>query len=158
MFNKKLFVIAIFFVSLIAISTVSASENATEKITTTEIDSSSDVILSNSIDDESLTDTDNRTFRELQDKIDAADEGDTVHLENDYVNDGNFSSDGINITKAITIEGNGFIINAAGNSRIFNIDATKNVILNNISFNGGNASYGGAIIFNNDIEVHSFII
>lgn len=75
MFNKKLFVIAIFFVSLIAISTVSASENATEKIATAEIDSSSDVILSNSIDDEILTDSDNGTFRELQDKIDAADEG-----------------------------------------------------------------------------------
>ena len=43
------------------------------------------MILSKAIGDEILTDTDNGTFRELQDKIDAADEGGTVYLENDYV-------------------------------------------------------------------------
>lgn len=99
LFNKKLFLAAIFFISLIAISAVSASENTTEKIATAETVSSSDVILSKDICDEILTDTDNGTFRELQDKIDAADEGGTVYLENDYVNDGNFSSEGIIITR-----------------------------------------------------------
>ena len=84
--NKKIMIFAIFFVALIAVSAVSASGNATKKIASVETDSSSDVILSKSIGDEILTDTDNGTFRELQDKIDAADEGGTVYLENDYVN------------------------------------------------------------------------
>ena len=92
------------------------------------------------------------TFKELQDEIDAAVEGSTIYLRKDYVNDGNFSSEGINITKAITIEGNGFAIDATCFSRIFNIDAAKNVVLNNIIFKNGLADYGGAIIFNNNIS------
>ena len=140
--NKKLILGAIFFVSLIAISAVSASENITDDIPI-GIDSSNDEIL---------TVRDNGTFSDLQDKIDAAEEGSTVYLENNYINDGNFSSEGISITKAITVEGNGFTIDASKYSRIFNIDATKNVILNNIKFNAGNASDGGAIKFNNAIS------
>lgn len=94
----------------------------------------------------------NGTFKELQDEIDAVAEGGTLYLRKNYVNDGNFSSEGINITKAITIEGNGFAIEASGFSRIFNINATKNVVLNNIIFKDGFAENGGAIIFNNNIS------
>lgn len=92
------------------------------------------------------------TFKELQDEIDAVAEGGTLYLRKNYVNDGNFSSEGINITKAITIEGNGFAIEASCFSRIFNINVTKNVVLNNIIFKDGLADNGGAIIFNNDIS------
>ncbi len=92
------------------------------------------------------------TFQELQEEIDAASEGDTIYLRKNYVNDGSFSSEGINITKAITIEGNGFAIDAACFSRIFNINATKNVILNKIIFKNGFIDNGGAIIFNNNIS------
>ncbi|WP_462315393.1 Ppx/GppA phosphatase family protein [Methanobrevibacter sp.] len=94
----------------------------------------------------------NGTFEELRDKINATVEGGIIYLNRNYVNDGRFSSEGINITKAITIEGNGFTIDASGFSRIFNINATKNVVLNNITFKGGLADNGGAVIFNNDIS------
>ena len=92
------------------------------------------------------------TFEELRDKINATVEGGIIYLNRNYVNGGRFSSEGINITKAITIEGNGFTIDASGFSRIFNINATKNVVLNNITFKGGFADNGGAIIFSNDIS------
>ena len=53
----------------------------------------------------------------------------------------------MNITKTITINGNGFTINALGYTRIFNITAA-NVVLNNIKFVNGNASgiYNNAIV------------
>ena len=92
------------------------------------------------------------TFKGLQDTIYAAAEGSTIYLRNDFLNNGNFSSEGMNITKSIIIDGNGFKIDASGYSRIFNIFATKNVVLKNIVFTGGSADYGGAIIFNNNIS------
>ena len=94
----------------------------------------------------------NGTFEELQDEINATGEGGIIYLNRNYVNDGSFSSNGINITKAITIEGNGFTIDASGFSRIFNINAVKNVVLKNITFKGGLADNGGAVIFNNNIS------
>ena len=96
--------------------------------------------------------SDNGTFEELQDEINATVEGGIIYLNKNYVNVGSFSSEGINITKAITIEGNGFTIDASGFSRIFNINAVKNVVLNNITFKGGLADNGGAVIFNNNIS------
>lgn len=95
---------------------------------------------------------DNGTFKELQDKINAATEGSIIYLRNDYTNKGDFSIEGINITKPIIIEGNGFTIDASGYSRILNIYATKNLVLNNLIFKGGFAYDGGAIIFNNNIS------
>ncbi len=92
------------------------------------------------------------TFKGLQDTIYAAAEGSTIYLRNDFLNNGNFSSEGMNITKSIIIDGNGSKIDASGYSRIFNIFATKNVVLKNIVFTGGSADYGGAIIFNNNIS------
>ena len=92
------------------------------------------------------------TFKGLQDTIYAAAEGSTIYLRNDFLNNGNFSSEGMNITKSIIIDGIGSKIDASGYSRIFNIFATKNVVLKNIVFTGGSADYGGAIIFNNNIS------
>ena len=161
MLNKKLILVLIFFISLIAVSAVSASENATEQIEAGEIDSLDDEIsavaiedeiLTEQVDDKISTDTDNGTFSDLQDKINAASEGGTIYLNNNYTNNGSFSGDGIIIEKPITIEGNGFTIDAASHSRIFTINATTNVTLNNITFKFGSADYGGAVKFNQNIS------
>ena len=95
---------------------------------------------------------DESNFNDLQTKIDAADEGGTVNLTNNYTYDDSFSSDGITITKAITINGNGFTINGLNKARIFNINASDHIILNNITFINGKSNLGGAIIFNNAIS------
>ena len=64
-------------------------------------------------------------------------------------------TEGIEIKKPITINGNGHKIDAQGKSRIFNIiSGTENVVFNNIIFvNGFADDYGGAIMINNVNEV-----
>ncbi|MBE6506159.1 MAG: hypothetical protein E7Z73_10605, partial [Methanobrevibacter millerae] len=103
-------------------------------------------------ENEVLGSPDESNFNDLQTKIDAADEGGTVNLTNNYTYDDSFSSDGITITKAITINGNGFTINGLNKARIFNINASDHIILNNITFINGKSNLGGAIIFNNAIS------
>ena len=97
-----------------------------------------------------LQTNDNGTFSDLQDKINATEEGGTVNLTNDY-NYGESDKE-ISITKAITINGNGFTINGMEKSRIFNIEASGNIVLSNITFLNGNSDLGGAVIFNNDVS------
>ena len=107
-----------------------------------------DVISSSDV--EILNAKDNGTFKDLQIKIDATGEGGTINLTNDYTYNG--TDEEININKSITINGNGFTINSLENSRIFNIKASSNIFLNNITFVNGKSDLGGAIIFNNDIS------
>ena len=87
------------------------------------------------------------SFQELQDMINAADEGSTIYLTNNYAYDDTFATDGINIYKSITIEGNSFTIDGLNKARIFNV-FSENVVLNNITFANGHNQDGGAIMFN----------
>ena len=90
----------------------------------------------------------NKTFTDLKNLIDTASPGNTIKLEDDYTNDGFITADGIEITKAITINGNNHTLDAKGLSRIFNINAA-NVVLNNITLiNGHHDTQGGAIYWN----------
>lgn len=54
-------------------------------------------------------------------------------------------TEGISITKSLTINGNGFTINAQGKSRIFNIGTDANVVLNNITFINGYTQGNGEV-------------
>ena len=94
----------------------------------------------------------NSTFNRLQEYINKADANSVLTLYRDYAFlvgvDENLIA-GIVIDKPITINGNGYTINANGKARIFNI-AVDNVILTNITFANANASGdGGAIYFSN---------
>ena len=147
--NKKLTILSILFVALLAISAVSAAENITDTADASKLtadESASKIKLTDN------NDIDNGTFSELQNKIDTAGEGGTVDLKNNYTYDDTFSNSGITIAKPITINGNGFTINALGQSRIFNINALSNVTLKNITFINGRSNLGGAIIFNNAVS------
>ena len=87
------------------------------------------------------------TFAELQANITQATEGSTLTLNKNYECEDSFDSEGIPIDKALTIDGNGFKIDAQGKSRIFKITA-ENVILKNIIFtNGKTTGKGGAVYF-----------
>ena len=94
-----------------------------------------------------INEEDNGTFTALQQKINNAGDNYTIIFANNYTYDNGFTANGILINKSLTIDGKGYTINASHQSRIFNIVAA-NVTLKNISFINGNASCGGAIIWN----------
>ena len=100
---KKRYLLLIIIICFFAISTASAEEISDDaNIGVNNYDSS---LITESTDENLLTDS-YGTFDELQDEIDAVEEGGTLNLKRDYkyVND---SSDKISITKAITIDGQG---------------------------------------------------
>ena len=141
-------------VCLFAISTVSAEEICNETISQDSslmTDSVSEYNLSISLTDNEIQGSaDNGTFTDLQKKINNADVGSTITLENDYKYNSGFSTEGISINKTLTINGNGHVIDALGQSRIFFINSTK-VTLNNILFKNANTTdNGGAICWYGD--------
>ena len=147
MLNKKFMLMAIFIVSLLAISAVSASDlNSTDEIAID--DDSSDIV---SVSDEDCINANSKgTFTDLQNMINKASSGSTISLEKDYCYDDGFDTEGIQIYRPLYIDGNGHTINALGKSRIFNI-SDNDVVLDNIKFcNGKSAGYGGAILFNTE--------
>lgn len=83
------------------------------------------------------------SFEDLALKINSTPEGGLLILDMDYEYI-NGSNKGILISKSISIDGNGHVLNANHLSRMFNVTA-DNVTLKNISFINGNAfgRYGG---------------
>ena len=104
-------------------------------------------LLGASNDGEILSDSVNFTgtsFSELRSQISSLSTGDTLELRNNVFQDG---SGVISISKSITINGNGFTIDAQGRSAIFTI-GNYNVELVNINFvNAKNTQGGGAVYF-----------
>jgi len=139
---KKIMLLAIFLVSLLAVSAVSAADNATDDVvsvkkTTDEVVGvkENQVIDYTGIDDATGAE-DNGTFTALQKKINDAVEDSTVTLENDYAYDEGFGSDGITIYKSLTIDGNGHALDGLSESKIFLIKE-GHVVFKNIEFRNG---------------------
>ena len=129
---------------------ITSEDTITEEANEDELTSSSKNVneLTLISQEDSLTEIDNGTFTALQNKINNAEEGSTITLENDYVYDDGFDSEGINISKSLTIDGKGFTIDALNKSRIFYIsDNPLDIVLKNIEFCNGNTNSlpGGAI-------------
>ena len=104
-------------------------------------------LIGQSENDEPISEGNGGTFAELQAYINAA--GSTLTLNKSYECEDGFDSEGILIDKTITIDGQGFKIDAQKKSRIFNITA-ENVVLKNIIFtNGKTTGNGGAVYFEN---------
>ena len=145
---KKRILIILLFVFIISIASVSASEDVNQ---TNE--KSSDII-SISPDEDIINATDGGTFTDLQEKIDNAQEGSIINLENDYKYNEGFNQEGIVISKNLTINGNGHKIDGNFTARIFYIGgSTTGIVLNNIGFLNGFSNYvGGAIFIENGIN------
>ncbi|WP_298502357.1 hypothetical protein [uncultured Methanobrevibacter sp.] len=95
-------------------------------------------------------------FDELQKLIDNASDNGIINLEHNYTYTVGTDTitEGIGISKNLTINGNGFAIDAQGKSRIFNIDGGTNVLLNNITFtNGFSEGNGGAILAYGNVDI-----
>ena len=168
---------------LLSIANVFAiDENQTENININYADSTFEVdenensdLINNTKESEIIStgeNTDKGTFAELQTMINDASEGNTIYLLKDYFSD----NTNIKISKAITIEGNGFALDGLGKSKILQINTENYVVLNNMVFKNakdnavefnkknsnsaikncifenGIGTYGGAILFNNNVE------
>lgn len=93
-----------------------------------------------------LTVTDGKTFWDLNKTING-NSNKVINLDKDYAYNPDFDSDfteGIDITRKVTINGNGHSIDGNGQASIFWVNG-DNVNINNITFLNGNASNGGAI-------------
>ncbi len=147
--------VTLMLLAVLTVGAVSAADNLTDA---TEVlhDASSDEIGLNgdgavsSAQEDILSEKDNGTFTDLQKKIDDADEGSTIILENDYAYDEGFSNyTGIAISKSLIIDGNNHTIDGKSiggklNSRIFLLKSNI-IVLKNINFKDCLWFDGGAI-------------
>ena len=125
-FNKKILLLIILLI-LLTLQGVSAIDNHNS---TQELQAG---------DNELLSANDN-SFTTLQSLVDSGNS--TINLEKDYIRyDGENT---ILISKNMTINGNGHIIDANNTIRAFRISA-DNVILNNVTIKSGNDKLAGAI-------------
>jgi len=127
--TRKLLILFSLIALICSMATVSAADDASQTFSDTSI----------------LGSADGGTFTELQEKINNAEEGSTVNLENNYTDDGYGC---ISIAKSITVNGNGYTLDAEG-SAILNIES-DNVVLKNITFINGEY-YGVSVHGNNTI-------
>jgi len=149
-----------------SISAVAADENITfeqndvlnETVTPDDIqeleNQNSQSTVGNAVDDNTVLNNDEPSnFSQIQDKIDNANEGDTIFLDGKtYFGDG----DEIFVDKSITIIGGAnesdtslATLDAKGLSRIMNI-VSDNVVIKGITFMNGREGYAGAILWDGD--------
>ena len=151
---KKRYLFLILIVCLFAVSAVSGAEigNDTNMLENSDdsglmAESVNEDVLAVYLNEEEIQGSaDNGTFTALQKKINGASEGSIINLENNYNYDSGFSTKGITINKTLTINGNGYTIDALGESRIFYI-TSPTITLENITFKNGHSDWGGAIYF-----------
>ena len=100
-----------------------------------------------------------RSLIDIQNMIDAAEEGATIELDADYAYIEEFDAevkDGIVVDKAITIKGNGYTISGSNAARIFNVQAPmtlSNVTIADASVVGD----GGAIYASADLNIDNAV-
>ena len=131
-------------------SVVSASDiDSVDNLTSDDTDSNT--VLLGSDDSDVLSDSDG-SFIDLNDTISSSTDS-VITLNRNYTFNNETDSglvNGIVINRTLTIDGNGFTINAANGARIFTVTA-GNVVLKNIRFiNGYSTDNGGAILWSAD--------
>ena len=147
--GKFLFIVMIFIVSLLCISAVSAADDTASDISST-ID---DVTLEKTVNEEIIseegtgeTTQEPKSFTNLNDAINGNSD-DYISLDSDYnyTDDDSDFQHGINITRDVTINGNGHTIDGNNAARIFQVQGCA-VAFENIYFVNGNApgDYGNA--------------
>lgn len=153
--SKFLFIVALFLIIFTAQAVMAedVDQAALSEIDDSSLNSVDDVSndMEESSDDysEEILSDGEGTFTELQELIDNSDG--TLNLSKNYKYDSSVDSakkDGITITKAITINGNGYSIDGDNQARMFTIEQefSKYKIFRNITFmNGYSSGDGGAI-------------
>ena len=150
--TKQTFIIVLMLL-MFAIPAVSAEDTGDIDVTSDigAINSIDDVATEISSDDEISLQADISTssnFTNLQESITNAGEDDVISLTGDIIKSDDEKTsftNGITIDKDITINGNGYTIDANNDGRIFTVAEGVTLILNNIKLINGNSDYGGAI-------------
>ena len=139
--NKNLILISILFVAFLSVSVVSASDNVT--------DIDNDEYLARGINESDALEESPKTFTDLN-KLINDNQDIQINLDCDYVfskiSDSHLT-EGITISRSISIYGNGHTIDANNQARIFNV--TNYVNFYNIFFVNAKADSGSAITGNN---------
>ncbi len=137
--RKFLKVLAVLFILIVSSGVVCAQENASDVLADDYnqilADSNNDVL------GEPL-----KTFTDLKNDISGA--VDVFEVTSDYKFDNaTDNKDGVIIQgrDALIINGNGHVIDANGQSRIFLINVSQNIVINDLTFINTNASMGGAL-------------
>ena len=147
---KKIIIISLLALCLLfAVSGACASDVNDTAIAGDDTNDGAQII--SSAQEEFIQGTDNGTFTALQEKIWDAEEGSTVILENDYSYDEGFTTTGITVSKSLTIDGGGHIIDAKSEARIFYLSGA--VTLKNITFKNGFYKVGGSVYTNHENSV-----
>ena len=160
MLNKRIVVILFFFLTLTATLSLVSANDLTDDVVNASDDEASvgssidditseknvnEDILEMKFDDNHLESSNKGTFTELQNKINNAKKGATISLNMDYSYNKGFSTNGIRITKTITIDGKGHKIDGLKKSALFLINKANNVVLKNIVFENGCARGFGSV-------------
>lgn len=154
MISKKIFILLIILVSLLALPMVGAADNDT----CNEIFMDENTSFSMADDEcaDNILSSSSNSFSDLNDSIN---NGWTINLQSDYKYDSSRDfgfENGIVISRSITINGNGHTIDGNFQARIFN--ATTYVNFNNITFINAKADIGSAIIGSNYAVMNSKFI
>ncbi|WP_296882436.1 hypothetical protein [uncultured Methanobrevibacter sp.] len=137
---------------LLLILTIGAVSAADENITSDNLTVSKDLQIESSTD-EILSENEEGTFQELSDLIKNTPDAGTLKLDKNYAN--SKSGGEITISKSITIDGDGHILDSNSASRIFKVQTPDTVILKNIIFKNGNSKNGGAIALDYESNIYS---
>lgn len=144
---KKIIVLAIFLVSLLAVSVVSAADNLEGNCTLPNFNQE-DIIQVN--DNELINLSKGSSVGTLSDLANDIEKSDNyLNLTKNYICSDNQDSEyvgGIRINKQITIDGKGFTINGNNQSTLFWI-TSNDVVLKNIHFKDFKSSSVGAIVW-----------
>jgi len=124
-------------------STIELSQAGTDEM----LSSDEEELIGQTENVELISEGNSGTFSELQSNITQAAPNSILTLNKNYEYDSGFHIEGIVIDKSITIDGNGFKIDAHGNSRIFKITVDKVTLKNIIFVNGKTTDNGGAVYF-----------
>jgi predicted outer membrane repeat protein len=154
--NKKqiFIVLCLFIISLLAVSAVSAADNADDLNISATADNQEIIQVSNTQED-ILTDSAG-TFTQLDDQIQGASANITLDKNYTYASDDSRVSSGISIDKDITIDGAGYTIDGANQASIFDISGGSHVVLKNINFVNAKGSDGAALRFTASDNVEIF--
>ncbi len=148
---KKIFGLLMLFSLIFFIAGVSATD--VDSALNQDLNSAENSISADVNTDASLTDNLNGSFTNLNDEIKNSSSGE-IKLDKNYLYNGADEDlkDGIDISKSITIDGQGHTIDANNSARIFFI-TSDNVTLKNITFINGWGDYGAIKIWKSNVSI-----
>ena len=138
MSGKKTLILLVLLLSIISLTTVSATDNITQDVVGLEevddepINVEKTQLIEKTENDDVLKEG-NNSFGDLEKLINSAEPGSTIVLDRDYINNG-YEDYGIKIKKDITIDGQGHTLDGHYKSRMFKVSDDSKVIFKNITF------------------------